>query len=240
MTTETTIMVLAAALVTAGCSTSTAPTKGSAAGAPPTSEWQEDFGIAKRSLVATGRNPYFVLEPGFQLAYEAEDEKLVITVLDDTVDVAGVTTRVVEEREWKNGKLVEVSRNFFAMCKDTKDVFYFGEDVDIYKGREVASHEGAWRAGVANAKPGLIMPGSPAVGMRYYQEVAPGVAMDRAEVIGLDETLKTPAGTFEKCLKTQEGSALKPKEKEFKVYAPGIGLIQDAELLLTKHGFIGK
>ena len=238
MKAEIKIIALVVTLVTASCTASTTPTEKNMAGVSPTSEWQEDFGVAKRNLVATGRNPYFILEPGFQLVFETEDEKLVVTVLDDTMDVAGVTTRVVEEREWKNGKLIEVSRNFFAMCKDTKDVFYFGEDVDIYNGLKVTSHDGAWRAGVASAKPGLIMPGAPKVGMKYFQEIAPDVAMDRAEVIGLNETLKTPAGTFDKCLKTQEGSALKPREKEFKTYAPGIGLIQDADLLLTKHGFV--
>ena len=202
--------------------------------------WQKEFNLSKRTLLSTGRNTYFILEPGFQLVFESEDEKLAITVLDDTVNVAGVTTRVVEEREWKNGKLIEVSRNFFSICKDTKDVFYFGEDVNDYKDGHVSGHGGAWRADASDARPGLIMPGTPIVGMKYYQEIAPGIAMDRAEVINLNETLKTPAGTFDKCLKTQEGSSLKPKEKEFKIYAPGIGLIQDEDLLLTKYGFIKK
>ncbi len=205
-----------------------------------TRPWQKEFNLSKRTLLSTGRNTYFILEPGFQLVFESEDEKLAITVLDDTVDVAGVTARVVEEREWENGKLIEVSRNFFAICKDTKDVFYFGEDVDDYKDGKVTAHGGAWRAGKGDNKPGLIMPGTPVVGMKYFQEIAPGVAMDRGEVVSLNETLKTPAGTFKKCLKVQEGSALKTWEKEFKTYAPGIGLIQDADLLLTKHGFIKK
>ena len=74
--------------------------------------------------------------------------------------------------------------------------------------------------------------------MKYYQEIAPSVAMDRAEVISLTESLKTPAGTFGNCLKTQEGSALNPLEKELKVYAPGIGLLKDGEMLLTKYGYI--
>lgn len=232
------IITLAAALMTAGCTTSTTPAEKGKVATAPVSEWQEDFGLAKRSLVATGRNTYFILEPGFQLVFESEDEKLIITVLKDTMDIAGVTTRVVEEREWKNGKLIEVSRNYFAICKDTKDVFYFGEEVDMYKKQKVDSHDGAWRAGEANAKPGLMMSGSPKAGMKYLQEVAPGVAMDRAEIITLNETIKTPAGEFSNCLKIQEGSALKPKEKEFKAYAPGIGLVQDADLLLTKHGFV--
>ena len=119
-------------------------------------------------------------------------------------------------------------------------MFYFGEDVEMYDGQKITSHDGAWRDGLSNAKPGLLMPGSPRVGMKYLQEVAPGIAMDKSEVISLSETLKTPAGTFYKCLKTREGSALKPSEKEFKTYAPEMDLIQDADLLLTRRGFIKK
>lgn len=202
------------------------------------SGWQETFDISACTMVTTGRNPYFILEPGFRLALEGGSEVLHITVLDETVEVDGVETRVVEEREWRNGELIEVSRNFFAMCEETKDVYYFGEEVDMYQGGEVANHSGAWRSGEGDAKFGLIMPGNPTVGMKYYQEVAPGVAMDRAEIVNLNENLSTPAGEFPNSLKTVEGTALNLLEREVKIYAPGIGLIQDANLLLTEHGFI--
>ncbi len=199
--------------------------------------WQKEFGISERSLVPSGRNRYFVLEPGFRLVLESKKEKLWITILNETKEVGGVTTRVVEEREWKNGKLVEVSRNFFAIDPETGDVFYFGEEVDMYKNGALNSHSGAWLAGENGAKPGLIMPGEPKVGMKYYQELAPGVAMDRAEIISLDETFQTPVSTFSNCLKTEEGTALNFFEKEYKTYASGIGLIQDQKLRLTEYGF---
>ncbi len=202
--------------------------------------WLQDFDIANRSLLPTGRNPYFILEPGYRLVFESEDAKLIITVLDDTMAVGNDLTRVVEERELKDGELVEVSRNFFAIDSMTGDVFYFGEEVDDYKNGNVSGHAGAWRAGVANAQPGIYMPGAPKVGMKYYQEHAPGIAMDRAEVVSLDGKFETPAGAFDSCLKTQEGSALKTGEKELKVYARGVGLIQDEDMLLVTHGFIKK
>ena len=63
------------------------------------SSWQEEFGISERTLVPTGRNQYFILEPGFQLVLEGKNEKLAITVLDETKKVNEVITRVVEERE---------------------------------------------------------------------------------------------------------------------------------------------
>ena len=198
----------------------------------------QEIDISKRRLVPTGRNRYFILEPGFQAVLEGKTEKLMITVLDQTKTVAGVVTRVVEEKEWKKGVLVEVSRNFFAMDEHSSDVFYFGEEVDMYTGGKVTSHAGAWLAGENGAKPGLIMPGQPKLGMRYYQEIAPGVALDRAEVVSLDYTLETPAGRFTECLRTEEGTPLDPREREFKTYAPGVGLIQDADLLLTKYGSV--
>jgi hypothetical protein len=163
------------------------------------SSWQKEFDISSCKLSTTGRNQYFILEPGYQIVLEGEDERVEITVLDETKTVDAVATRIVEEREWVEGELYEVSRNYFAICDATKDVFYFGEDVDYYEEGKVVKHEGAWLAGSGN-KPGLIMPGSPNLGMRYYQEIAPGVAMDRAEIVSLDEVCETPAGSFAHCL----------------------------------------
>src|SRR6266704_4007033 len=154
-------------------------------------EWQEEFGISKCNLQTSGRNPYFILEPGYQLVLEGNDIKLQLTVLDETKTIDGVATRVVEEREWKKGELFEVARNYFAICEQTKDVFYFGEDVYFYEKGKVVKHDGSWLAGQNGAKAGLMMPGAPKLKMKYYQEVAPGVAMDRAEIVGLNETCKT-------------------------------------------------
>jgi hypothetical protein len=202
------------------------------------SSWQEEFGISKCNLLTTGRNPYLVLEPGFQLVLEGGDTKLQITVLNETKMVDGVNTRVVEEKEWKDGKLYEIARNYFAFCEQTKDVFYFGEDVDFYENGKVVKHDGTWHAGRNGSRAGLIMPGNPKLKMKYYQEIAPGVAMDRAEIISLDETCKTPAGTFSKCMKVKEGSAIDLTASEHKYFAPAIGLIRDENLRLVKYGFV--
>jgi len=197
--------------------------------------WTADFHLEKAELSSTGRNPYFILEPGYRLILEGGREQVIVTVLDETKMVDGVETRVVEERESKNGKLVEVSRNFFAISKRTNSVFYFGEDVDIYRGDKVVRHTGAWLAGVKGAKFGLMMPGVPLLKGRHYQEIAPGVAMDRAEIVSLTETVKTPAGEFKNCLKVEETTPLEPGEKEYKYYAAGIGLVQDGSLKLVKY-----
>jgi hypothetical protein len=199
----------------------------------------DTFRVDKSDLTSTGRNRFFVLEPGFVLRLEgkngAKTTVLVITVLNDTRLADGVETRVVEEKESVNGQLVEVSRNFLAISKKTSDVFYFGEEVDIYKNGKILKHEGAWLSGVKGARFGLAMPATPVVGARYYQELAPKVAMDRVEVVSLMATLETPAGSFENCLKTEESTPLE-NGKEYKLYAPEIGLIQDGALKLTQYG----
>ena len=203
------------------------------------SEWQEEFGISKCNLQTSGRNPYFILEPGYQLVLEGNDIKLQLTVLDETKTIDGVATRVVEEREWKKGELAEIAKNYFAICEPTKDVFYFGEDVDYYEKGKVTKHDGSWLAEKGN-RAGLMMAGMPRVKMRYYQEIAPGTAMDRAEIVSLSETCKTPAGTFSNCLKVKETSAIELAAKEYKYYAPGVGLVADDTVRLVKHGSVNK
>ncbi len=205
--------------------------------------FQDSFDLENRNLGPTGRNKYFILEPGYQLVLEGKEGehtvKLAITVLGETKRIAGVETRVMEERETVDGKLIEISRNFFAICKQTKSVFYFGEEVDIYKDGKIIAHEGAWIHGKNNARAGMMMPGEPMLGAKYYQEVAPKLAMDRAKIVDLNTTLRTPAGEFKGCLRVQEENPL-DNEKEFKIHAPGIGLVQDEDLLLVKHGFVNK
>ena len=198
--------------------------------------YTDSFQIERCTFATRGRNPYFVLIPGHRLELEGRDGKklvhLTIAVLDDTLTVDGVQTRVIEERESEDGQLVEVSRNYFAFCAETGSVFYFGEDVDFYEDGVIANHDGSWRAGVDGARPGVIMPGINLVGARYFQEVAPDIALDRAETLSVTETLTVPAGTFQNVLKTKETTALE-KGREFKFYAPDVGLIRDADLELV-------
>ena len=214
-------------------------------------EFTTDFPLDTCKFKASGRNPYFSLKPGYQLLLEGLDEgeivTLQITVLskkktirfDYNGEEVKVKTRVVEEREWADGELIEVSRNFFARCKRTNDIYYFGEDVDIYEDGEIVSHEGAWRAGVDGALPGLIMPGSFLLGSRYFQEFAPDIALDRAENVEMGLTMKTLAGTFEDCVVVFEDSALEPDADSEKIYCPGVGLVLDDELELIWYGWAG-
>jgi len=198
-----------------------------------TAGFEDSFPVDKATLADEGYNPYFILRPGYRLTYVDGEDTLTITVLDETKVVDGVRTRVVEERETEDGRLAEISRNYFAIDPETMDVYYFGEDVDDYEDGAVAGHGGAWLSGVKGAKFGLIMPGRPSYGRKYYQEIAPGVAMDRAEVVELGGEMRTPAGTYTQVLEVRESSAIE-RGSESKWYAPGVGLLKDEGFLLTK------
>lgn len=204
--------------------------------------WMQSFPVDVRELATEGENRYFILKPGYQLTLAGKDGskpvQLVVTVLNETANIGGVETRLVEERETAAGVLVEVSRNFFAIHPRTKDVYYFGEDVDIYKNGKLASHEGAWRHGLNQAHFGLMMPGTPSLGLRHYQELAPKVAMDRVEIVSMTERSTTPAGVFENCLKMRETTPLEPFVRDTKVYAPGIGIVEDGPLKLVSHKYV--
>jgi len=107
-----------------------------------TRKWTETFGQENCTFMSTGKNRFFSLEPGHQLILQSSEEKVVITVLDETRRIGAVETRIIEEREEKNGKLAEVSRNFFAICREHGDVFYFGEEVDDYEDGKIVGHSG--------------------------------------------------------------------------------------------------
>ncbi len=211
-------------------------------GSKNSTQFTQDFRLEACTFSSSGRNPYFILEPGYRTVFQGEEngETVIntITVTGKTRRFGKIETRLVEERETHNGALAEVSRNFFAICNENNSVFYFGEEVDLYAGGVIVAHDGSWLTGVNGARPGLIMPGTVLLGSRYFQEVAPLVAMDQAEFVAMDQVVTTPAGTFEKCVKTQETTPLEPKALEFKVYAPDVGLVQDDTLLLVQYGFV--
>jgi hypothetical protein len=197
-------------------------------------DWRSSFVVPVERLQPNGSNPYFPLEPGLRMTYRGRTRTLVRTVLLKTATVGGVRTRGVEDREERDGRPIEVSRDYYAIDPMSGDLYYFGERVDNYRNGKVSSHEGTWLAGEEGARFGLALPGQPKVGDRFYEELAPGRAMDRAEVVGTDERVVTPAGTFEHCVHLRESSALDRGEKGESWFAPSIGMVKDDEYSLVK------
>jgi hypothetical protein len=224
--------------------------------APPAgaATFTRDFRIESCTWSAWGReNTWFSLRPGRQLVLEGEEDgteiRAEVTNLHQLETIQFVTprgasitvvARVLEEREFEDGVLVEVSRNWVARCVETGNIFYFGEEVDNYEDGVLVDHEGAWRAGVDGAQPGVLMPGTFLLGSRYYQEFAPGQAEDRAEQVAMGLGVAVPAGTFGGCVRIHETDPLasNPDAADVKVHCPNVGIVRDEVLELVEVNII--
>lgn len=167
-------------------------------------------------------NPYFTLRPGSYWVYAKDNEANEIQITGETKEVMGVTTLVYWDREWKNGVLVEDTRDYLAQ-DEVGNVWYFGEEVDNYIDGVLANHNGSWLAGENGALPGIWMKAEPRLGDEFRQEYYPGVAEDMGTIEGVDETVTTSLGTFEGCVKILDWTPLEPTAKEHKYYCPDAG-----------------
>jgi hypothetical protein len=173
-------------------------------------------------------NPYWPMRPGARWVYRETDsegarQRVVVTVTRRTKLIAnGVTARVVHDAVTEDGKPVEVTDDWYAQDK-AGNIWYLGEDTTEYENGKPVSNEGSFEAGVDGARPGIIMPAHPRVGMRYRQEYYRGHAEDRARIFSLRERAEVPFGFFERTLMTREENPLEPRVLEYKFYARGTG-----------------
>lgn len=203
------------------------------------------FMLENCSFSTTGSNPYFILQPGYHTVFEGVEDNeplnMTITVLNQTKVVGdGIVTRVVQEKvtNSQNGELKEITNDWFAICTQTNSVFYFGENVNNYENGKLVDNEGSWEHGSDNARAGLMMPGIVLLGSRYYQEIAPGVALDKSEIVNMNETVNVPAGSFSNVIKMKETNDLEPNVVEDNLHAPGVGQVIDHGLKLVSYGYL--
>lgn len=176
--------------------------------------------------IAASPNPLFPLVPGTTYNYravkDAGTETIAFEVTHQTRVILGVTCIVVHDAVQLDGSLIEDTDDWFTQDR-AGNVWYFGESTAEYEGGLIVSIHGAWEAGVANAKPGIIMFAHPTVGKTYRQELLLGEAEDVAQVLALDKNVTVPAGNYSNCLYTKDFTPLDPGVSERKYYAPGIG-----------------
>ncbi|MDJ0572017.1 MAG: hypothetical protein QNJ53_23630 [Pleurocapsa sp. MO_192.B19] len=170
--------------------------------------------------------------------FATESNQVFVTY--DTKNILGVDATVVRDVEWDEGTLVEDTFDWYA--QDTVgNVWYLGELSTSYEydneGNFIGTNtEGSWQAGVDDALAGYLMEANPQVGDRYYQEFAPGIAEDEAEVVSLDESVSIDFGDFDNVLQTREFTQLEPGVFEFNYYAPGVGQILTEEGITEAGG----
>ncbi|MEJ7596468.1 MAG: hypothetical protein WKG01_01055 [Kofleriaceae bacterium] len=196
------------------------------------------FDVAKFSNPTEIDNPLQPLTPGATLNYESSEETIEYEVTNRTKVVAGVTTRVINDRVYDlDGVIVEDTDDWFAQ-DDAGNVWYMGEAVKNYNYDEDGNliditNEGSWEAGVDGAQPGVNMWAAPAVRTSYRQELYRGTAEDMAFVIRTDATIRLSDGTvYTGCLQTLDWVPLDPAAVEYKYWAPGIGLVYSTHVEL--------
>ena len=178
------------------------------------------------SASTTIDNPFFPLPVGRTWIYEGGDEHIEVEVTDQTRIVMGISCVVVRDRVWEDDELVEDTCDWYAQ-DDDGNVWYMGEETEELEGGVVVSTAGSWEAGVDGALPGIIMLARPLAGLWYRTEYYQGEAEDLAQVLGLNETVTVPAGTYTGCVRILDFSALEPDVAEHKTYAPGVGLVKE-------------
>ncbi len=187
---------------------------------------------------ASVTNEFFPLEAGTTWTYtnETEDgvETDVVEVLEETRTVAGVECRVVHDRVFLDGLLMEDTYDWYAQDADG-NVWYLGEAVTNYdyddEGNVIdMTDDGAWEAGVDGAEPGILFKAQPAVGDSYRQEYLEGVAEDMAKVEAVDVTVELDDGTtYTGCVQTLEWNPLEENSDAHKYYCPGVGVVKEEE-----------
>jgi hypothetical protein len=153
-----------------------------------------------------------------------------------TISGKKVQALAVEDREFLNGELEEVAMDFFVQADDGT-VLYLGETVDEYKKGKIVGHSGSWMFGKDTKVPGVLMPGNPKVGDKFKSEDVSNSIREEDEVLSLSESVKTPAGAYENCLKLKE--KLADGKTEYKYFAKGVGVVREVpeggDVLLKSH-----
>jgi hypothetical protein len=179
-------------------------------------------------------NPYMPLIPGQTLVYEGRTSEGLLrrelTTLAETAMIGGVECRVVRELETLNGERIEDSVNWFAQHK-SGEVWYFGEIAMHYEDGILDSLEGSWKFGKDGAKPGIVMPAFPSTGNVHRQQFHLNVAEDIARIVSTSATSSVPCGKFHNCVETEDFSALEPDDLDHKVFAPGVGLVVEIDMV---------
>lgn len=210
--------------------TPTAAATASPSPAPALPQGSYPVELDPADFVATIDHPFWPMAIGNAWVYretdaEGAEQRVEVTVTDDTKEIEGITATVVHDVVSEDGELVEDTLDWYAQDA-AGNIWYLGEDTKEYEGGEVVSTEGSWTAGVDGAQAGILLPADPKVGMTYRQEYYAGEAEDAADILSLDEHVEVPFGTYDGVLMTKDYTPLDPDVVEHKFYARGVGPVQ--------------
>lgn len=225
------------ALVVSGALVAGAAAASSAVGATAGSTFPSGAGpgwpktIGPSDFVREVTNPWFPLKPGSVWRYKGLKEGMKttdrVTATHRTKKILGVTTTVVHDIVSVGGKPEEVTDDFYA--QDRKgNVWYFGEETEeLNANGKPTSTEGSFEAGVEGARPGVLIPGHPKVGLVGRQEFFKGEAEDHFRVLDLKASVSVPFTSTLRALRTREWTPLEPATVDNKYYVRGVGTVRE-------------
>jgi hypothetical protein len=144
--------------------------------------------------------------------------------LEESETIAGYPVTAVESKGFEDGAQVDRTVAYYTQCGDGT-VWFVGEKSDeIEDGEVVASDE--WEAGQDGAQAGLLMPADPNVGDTFEPERVPDVSEAQAKVVAVGVAVKTKAGQFKGCIKTEDFSPL-DDVTETKWHCPRVGSVRE-------------
>ena len=180
-------------------------------------------------------NRWFPLQPGKQFILDGTvnrggvlvTHRVVFTVTDLTKEINGVRTAVLWDRDYNNGQLLEAELAFHAQDNEG-NVWSVGEYPEEYQNGEFLGAPNTWIPGVAGAKAGILVPGTPQVGYVYLEGWAPDINfLDCAMIFATGQSACVPFNCYENVLVIDESSPLEPGSgHQRKYYAPGVGNVQ--------------
>ena len=225
------LVVLAALAPLAACSASPTPSAEDTTARPPAlPEGGEQVHLDPAGFSPGSEHRLFPLEPGRRWVYRETDgeggvARVVVTVTSQTRTVAaGIEARVVRDTVSEEGEVTEDTRDWYAQ-DSSGNVWYLGEDTAELEDGRIRTREGSFEAGVDGALPGIIMPAVPEPGTSYRQEWYRGEAQDDGEVLATGQQAQVAAGHYPHAVLTADTTTLEPRVLEYKLYAPGVGLV---------------
>jgi hypothetical protein len=178
----------------------------------------------------TVRNPYFPLPVGRTLIYRGiKDGKTQVDRVHVTSHrkvIEGISSVAVTDVATHKGKLLEKTTDWYAQDK-RGTVWYLGERTAEYLPNGKVDRSGSWLAGVRDAEPGIVMQAHPQVPRSYRQECLPGQAEDMAWTVVSGGRFTVGSATFANVLTSLEFTRLEPSVIDKKVYAPGVGIVEE-------------
>ncbi|MEV0453631.1 hypothetical protein [Catellatospora methionotrophica] len=154
---------------------------------------------------------------------------VVLTATDLIKKIDGVWTRVLWQRDWREGEAF-ASALIFQAQDDDGNIWQLGEYPEPVEDELPPGAPGAWIAGVAGARAGVVVPGDPDRDEPpYLRAEAPGIGLlGCAFVVDTADEVCAPAICYDDALVIEEFSPLLAPPVR-RAYVPGIGLVAAAQ-----------